>query len=501
VSVPNPILILMECKVMNLVLRIKRNSFKLTIFGSMVVAIVNCGGTSNISEDSNAEDGTDQSSSLAISFSTTPTAESHQAFAHFEFSAPDANSYLCEINQHGYLPCESPVTLMPLSIGTQTFAVKALDITGAEGIEATYQWNIVSVIEPIGETNHHTDLIETSVQPDPVAANSWRGIFRINCDFSHSSYNDPIVYPLQQNAAHLHRFYGNTLVDHTTTEQSLFTLGESSCQGNLLNLSSYWVPALLAPSYDPVSGERLDDNNGDPAWKVVPAVVGDNDEAHEIFYYSAGINDLDSIQPIPVGLRMIAGSHMGQPGQQQDTSIVRWHCQSWGSDDAENPRFSPSIPACVAPDRVRMDIFFPSCWDGVNLDSTDHKSHMAYPVASGSQNGAACPESHPVPIVRPSYHYAFGVKPEVYEPSTMSSANWKLASDMYQADDTNFGGMSLHADWFNAWHPEVMQMILNHCIQQELDCHDGNLANGFRLSGTRPGSQQEPEIINGGLGG
>ena len=34
----------------------------------------------------------------------------------------------------------------------------------------------------------------------------------------------------------------------------------------------------------------------------------------------------------------------------------------------------------------------PSCWDGVHLDSADHKSHMAWPV-----NGV-CPADHPVPL-------------------------------------------------------------------------------------------------------
>jgi hypothetical protein len=52
----------------------------------------------------------------------------------------------------------------------------------------------------------------------------------------------------------------------------------------------------------------------------------------------------------------------------------------------------------------------------------------------------------------------------------------------------------------NGWQPELMQMLLDNCIKQGLDCHDGNLANGFRLSDTRPGTQEEPEIINGGRG-
>jgi hypothetical protein len=44
-----------------------------------------------------------------------------------------------------------------------------------------------------------------------------------------------------------------------------------------------------------------------------------------------------------------------------------------------------------------------SCWDGKNLDSPDHKSHVAYPVAgaqtfTGNSVGGACPSTHPVKI-------------------------------------------------------------------------------------------------------
>jgi len=44
-----------------------------------------------------------------------------------------------------------------------------------------------------------------------------------------------------------------------------------------------------------------------------------------------------------------------------------------------------------------------SCWDGKNLDSPDHKSHVAYPAAgpqtfTGSSVGGACPATHPVKI-------------------------------------------------------------------------------------------------------
>lgn len=44
-------------------------------------------------------------------------------------------------------------------------------------------------------------------------------------------------------------------------------------------------------------------------------------------------------------------------------------------------------------DGLRLELMFPSCWDGKNLDSEDHKSHVAYPDLVMNGN---CPDSHPV---------------------------------------------------------------------------------------------------------
>jgi hypothetical protein len=42
---------------------------------------------------------------------------------------------------------------------------------------------------------------------------------------------------------------------------------------------------------------------------------------------------------------------------------------------------------------VRLELMFPSCWDGHNLDSANHRSHVAYPdlVINGN-----CPPEFPV---------------------------------------------------------------------------------------------------------
>jgi hypothetical protein len=441
---------------------------------------------------------TAQANGLSIRFSEVPPAQTASAHASFDFNASGAVAFQCSLDGASFAACASPHTVLGTDTGAHQLAIRAVDASGLSGPAAVVSWE---QLDPF--LANHPDLARTTQQPSPAAPNSWRGILRINCDFSHAAYEDPIVYPGQALKAHLHGFYGLLNAGSATSVAGLFrTPGDgearvSSCQGNDLNRSSYWVPALLAPRYSQ-AGLRQVDANGDPAYDVVPAVVGNDDVAHEVFYYSAGVDDLASIQPIPTGLVMIAGSMRATPESPQSSSIVRWHCQSWESSDAGNPRFSATIPVCAEPDRLRADIFFPSCWNGTDLDSSDHQSHLAYPVVQSGRS--VCPVGHPVPIVRVSYHYAFPVKPENSDHATRSTLGWQLASDMYVVSSNRPGGASLHADWMNGWHPALMESIVQGCIQRGLDCHDGNLGNGFRLGGTVAGHGEVPDVIFEGMG-
>ena len=47
-------------------------------------------------------------------------------------------------------------------------------------------------------------------------------------------------------------------------------------------------------------------------------------------------------------------------------------------------------------DGLRLELMFPSCWNGKDLDSEDHKSHMAYPdqVITGD-----CPSGYDTRVV------------------------------------------------------------------------------------------------------
>jgi hypothetical protein len=60
-----------------------------------------------------------------------------------------------------------------------------------------------------------------------------------------------------------------------------------------------------------------------------------------------------------------------------------------------------AFPSTPCPGGIRATVIFPSCWDGVNLDSPDHQSHVAYSPGSEALGGLAgdkCPEGFPVRI-------------------------------------------------------------------------------------------------------
>lgn len=62
-----------------------------------------------------------------------------------------------------------------------------------------------------------------------------------------------------------------------------------------------------------------------------------------------------------------------------------------------------ALPPTMCTGGIRTTITFPTCWDGVNVDSPDHKSHVAYPETGTFESGGTCPESHPVKLPQLMY--------------------------------------------------------------------------------------------------
>jgi hypothetical protein len=270
----------------------------------------------------------------------------------------------------------------------------------------------------------------TSERP---SASDGTGNFRTVCDFSHMAFDDPIIFPGQPGRSHLHAFFGNTAVTGNSTAASIANSGNSTCRGGILNRSSYWVPAII------------DTRDGTP---VRPAA------SH--FYYKTAALAPSSVQVLPAGLRMIAGDAKNAA----PTAIGGFSCQ--GSNVAAQQ--GSAIPNCPVGSEMYQNVIFPQCWDGVNLDSPDHKSHMAYPTNS------RCPASHPVAVPEIAFNIVYPIT------EANSGSRWRLASDNYSSSLP--GGYSNHGDWFNGWRPDILDAFVRNCNRTALDCHSHLLGDG-----------------------
>jgi hypothetical protein len=216
----------------------------------------------------------------------------------------------------------------------------------------------------------------------------------IGCGFSHRNNDDPIAFPGRPGRSHNHTYVGNRTVDAHSTPASLRG-GPSSC-GDLGDSSAYWTPTLYV--------------DGDP----VQPLVG-------LAYYVKRTST--AMQAFPVGLKMIAGDP--DATRPQNTGIVGWGCGGVGS-----PIRFATVPRCGDHHTLQLRVNFPDCWNGDNLDSADHKRHMAY-----GREGR-CPSTHPVAV--PTITLIF-----LYPPI---SGTAQISSGRYAA----------HADFIHGWDQNVL---------------------------------------------
>ncbi len=365
----------------------------------------------------------------------------------------------------------TPTTTIPGPNGSMTVKVDTTAPLGTTGSKAPaiqmppstkFEINGAALMERRDGTD---ELRVTNTPPEPLGGNGRDGAFRIGCGVSHMGFFDPIVYPGQNFKSHLHTFFGNSDQNFDTDPETLGTSNSrSTCVGGVMNRSSYWVPSMV----DITTGLPIEPASANLYYKTgVYTDSGDGRGPQAVF-----------VNLPAAGLRMIAGDPMNSTSGQGEAVI------NGVKEQLQVRRYDCSIPASIRPpngailnsqdlnwgepcpngSEVLQIVFFPPCWDGVNLDSPDHKSHMSY------ANGLGCPSTHPfaIPVIQYNIHYRVhaGSRPE----------NWRLSSDLY--DLSIPGGRSGHGDWNNGWQQQFLQTIITKCLNAHVDCHNSLLGDG-----------------------
>ncbi|KAI0628684.1 WSC-domain-containing protein [Trametes polyzona] len=170
------------------------------------------------------------------------------------------------------------------------------------------------------------------------------------------------------------------------------------------------------------------------------------------------------INAFPKGLKMVAGDTNRRTYNSSSFAdqAVSYVCLDYSGAHNNDPDWAerPNFFDHNCPNGMRAQVFFPSCWDGKNLDSPDHKSHMAYPVQA--YNSGDCPDSHPVHLVSLFYEMLVSVDQFDYH----GPGTWVLAN----GGTTGYGH---HGDFQNGWDIDLLQEAIDTCTAANgnvMDC-------------------------------
>ncbi|KAG8786722.1 hypothetical protein FRB91_001387 [Serendipita sp. 411] len=248
----------------------------------------------------------------------------------------------------------------------------------------------------------------------PVCVNaSWR----MNAHTMITARVDPLISP-QAVSGHVHDYAGGNNFGVTYDYDNM---RQSACTSVEINIdkSGYWSPAVYY-------------KRRDGTFQLLKS-------SYTVYYLHRGSNQ----QAFPAGFRMIAGSAVKNtldPNGAADQAI-NFHCLGPNTETLQFPD-----QACQD---VRVQIMFPSCWNGKDLTSANFRDHVAYPV--DGKEGNTCPGTHPVRFMTLFFEHI------IY----MKDIDWYPGS-LVLADGDNVGWSS-HADFINGWDVGQLQQAIDQC--------------------------------------
>ncbi|CAL1698953.1 unnamed protein product [Somion occarium] len=245
---------------------------------------------------------------------------------------------------------------------------------------------------------------------------------------------DPVVNPGTV-GSHVHSITGGSGFGETYDYDSLV---QSQCTKIVVpqDKSNYWTPKLYHF------------NKQNASLTAMP-------NSFNIYYLVRGDQTGDKIKAFPKGLKMVAGdpTRKTYDASSHADQAISYVCLDYSGAHNGDPEWNerPNFFQHNCPNGMRAQVFFPSCWDGKNLDSPDHKSHMSYPVEN--YNNGRCPSTHPVHLVSLFYEMIISVDQFSYD----GPGSWVWASG-----DTT--GYAFHGDFTNGWtDSDLLQSAIDDC--------------------------------------
>ncbi|RLN88147.1 hypothetical protein BBJ28_00013687 [Nothophytophthora sp. Chile5] len=287
------------------------------------------------------------------------------------------------------------------------------------------------------------------------------GMFRFDC-FNNLVVDrvDPIVNPGVA-SGHLHAVSGGNGFSKSADGDAMKASTCTSCPIGA-DLSAYWVPQMYVKF-----------KNGTGYGLV---------ESHQIVYYEPRPTGNETVIPFPDGLKMLAGNpKLREAGDSIEQRAITWVCIDYDNSHPEQQ----GIPNFKCPDGLRGQVNFPMCWDGVNYDSDDHKSHVAYAT---ELDGGSCPDGWQK-MVKIFYEAFYSV--DKYDDE------WDGDQHPFVLSNGDRTGYGFHGDFLDGWDKDVLRDAIEQCTDENYfnsgECPP--LAASFSSDAPEERCVNEPEIV------
>ncbi|MFF7892134.1 DUF1996 domain-containing protein [Streptomyces sp. NPDC007907] len=306
--------------------------------------------------------------------------------------------------------------------------------------------------------------VQPNVNTPRPEGNASRGSFATSCGVNENGLfnsDNIIAAPGVTNGAHhFHDYVGNQSNNAFASDQDL-AKAETSCDDQGDKSSYYWPVVRLQNGAQEQDAQKpgggIEGNAGEIVTpkQVTLTFVG---------------NPREKVTAMPRLLRIITGdakSFVNGPAN----ANASWSCTGF-----EDRQLKDKYPLCPQGSDVVRTFKFQSCWDGRNIDSANHRTHVAFADAAGN-----CPSGfRPIPQL---------VQRIVYDIDAPSLQDGGRTTPLFAVDsfpEQLHKPVTDHGDFINIFDEDLMGEMVD-CINDGRKCGAG--ADG----GQNPAPGEEPE--------
>ncbi|MEZ7154307.1 DUF1996 domain-containing protein [Streptomyces sp. MAD19A] len=294
------------------------------------------------------------------------------------------------------------------------------------------------------------ESVQPNVDKPQPSGDASTGTFTSECGVNENGLfnsDNVIAAPGVSNGAHhFHDYIGNQATNAFVSDEEL-TRAQTSCEDQRDKSSYYW-PVLRLQN-------GTEERDAQSPGGGIEGNAGEIVTPKDVTLTFVG-NPKAKVTAMPRLLRIITGdakSFVNGPAN----ANASWSCTGF-----EDRQLKDKYPLCPEGSDVVRSFAFQSCWDGRNIDSANHRTHMAFTDAEGN-----CPSGfQPIPQL---------VQRIVYDVDAPSLEDGGKTVPLFAVDsfpEQLHKPITDHGDFINVFEEDLMNEVVA-CINEGRTCGAG----------------------------